>query len=176
MWRPEFGLDPTGMHRRRYRHFPTCGALVEAVYRIEVAALADAAEHLAAAEAPLAALRDWMRLFVDHIATKQLIAPALNALLGGPSELFAASAAQVKTAIRALVGRAVESGDMRADIDPIDLLRALVGVSNVSSDPGWEASAKRLVDILIAGSRPLPDPASPRKRGRDKRQRKMPPR
>lgn len=137
-----------------YRHFPTRDALIEAVYRAEVEALAAAATQLSAAHPPLEALRAWMRLFVDHIATKNLIAPALNAMVGGSSQLFAASGAQVKAAIRALVGRAVASGDIRPDLDPFDLLRALVGVANVATSPDWEASAKRLVDILIAGSKP----------------------
>jgi AcrR family transcriptional regulator len=137
-----------------YRHFPTRDALIEAVYRSEVEGLGEAAERLAATHAPLDALRHWMRLFVDYIATKKLIAPALNSLVGGPSELYATSGEHVKTAIRELVGRAVENGEMRPDVDAIDLLRALVGVANVASDPAWEASAKRLVDILIAGSRP----------------------
>jgi hypothetical protein len=52
------------------------------------------------------------------------------------------------------VQRAIESGDIRPDLDPLDLLRALVGVSNVSSVPDWPESARRLVQILIAGSRP----------------------
>lgn len=137
-----------------YRHFPTRDALIEAVYRAEVEALAKAATRLSDAHAPLEALRAWMRLFVDYIATKNLIAPALNSMVGGPSQLFAASGQQVKAAIRALVGRAVASGDIRPDLDPLDLLRALVGVANVATSPDWEASAKRLVDILIAGSRP----------------------
>jgi hypothetical protein len=51
---------------------------------------------------------------------------ALNTLAGGPSKLFEASYAQVWEAIRALVKRAVKSGDIRKDLDPIDLLRALV--------------------------------------------------
>jgi len=137
-----------------YRHFPTRDALIEAVYRAEVEALAAAAVRLSADHAPLAALREWMRLFVDYIATKQLIAPALNAMVGGSSRLFAATGEQVKAAIGALVGRAVAAGDIRPDLDPLDLLRALVGVANVATSPDWEASAKRLVDILIAGSRP----------------------
>ncbi|GBQ32383.1 TetR/AcrR family transcriptional regulator [Gluconacetobacter azotocaptans] len=137
-----------------YRHFPTRDALIEAVYRTEVERLGAAARHLAATHPPLEALRDWMRLFVDYIAAKQVIAPALNSLVGGPSALYAASGDSMKTAIRDLVARAVASGEMRPDLDPIDLLRALVGVANIASDPGWEASAKRLVDILIAGSRP----------------------
>ena len=58
-------------------------------------------------------------------------------------------------ALRALVKRAIKSSDIRKDLDPIDLLRAIVGVANVSASPDWQQSARRLVDILIAGARPL---------------------
>jgi hypothetical protein len=58
-------------------------------------------------------------------------------------------------AIRALVKRAIKSGDIRKDLDPIDLLRALIGVANVATSPDWQQSAKRLVDILIIGARPI---------------------
>jgi hypothetical protein len=54
-----------------------------------------------------------------------------------------------------LVKRAVKSADIRKDLDPIDLLRALIGVSNVSTSPDWQQSARRLVEILISGARPL---------------------
>jgi AcrR family transcriptional regulator len=138
-----------------YRHFPTRDALLEAVYRTEVEKLAAAERELAAALPPIEALRAWMLLFVDYIETKQIIAPALNTIVGGPSKLFEATGAQIKGAIRALVERAIESGDIRPDLDPLDLLRALIGVSNVASVPDWAQSAKRLVQILITGSRPL---------------------
>lgn len=137
-----------------YRHFPTRGALLEAVYRSEVARLAAAQQDFARTMAPVDALRAWMLLFVDYIATKQLIAPALNTLIEGPSKLFDSSGPQIIGAIHSLVNRAIESGDIRPDLDPLDLLRALVGVSNVSSVPDWPESARRLVQILIAGSRP----------------------
>jgi len=58
-------------------------------------------------------------------------------------------------AIRALVKCAIKSGDIRKDLDPIDLLRALIGVANVATSPDWQQSAKRLVDILITGARPI---------------------
>jgi AcrR family transcriptional regulator len=138
-----------------YRHFPTRDALLEAVYRTEVEKLAAEAQKLAQAMPPIEALRAWMLLFVDHIATKQIIAPALNTFVGGPSKLYEASRAQITGAIHALVKRAIESGDIRRDLDPFDLLRALVGVSNVASSPDWRQSARRLVDILIIGSRPI---------------------
>jgi AcrR family transcriptional regulator len=137
-----------------YRHFPTRDALLEAVYRTEVEKLALAEKQLTETLPPIEALRAWMLLFVDYIAAKQIIAPALNTMVGKPSKLFDASGTLIKTAINGLVSRAIKSGDVRADLDPLDLLRALVGVSNVASMPDWSQSAKRLVQILIAGSRP----------------------
>jgi AcrR family transcriptional regulator len=139
-----------------YRHFPTRDSLLEAVYRSEVEKLAAAEQQLAATLPPVDALKAWMLLFVDYVAAKQIIAPALNTLVGKPSKLFDPSGTLIKGAINALVARAIASGDIQPDLDPIDLLRALVGVSNVASEPGWTQSAKRLVHILIAGSRPQP--------------------
>ena len=138
-----------------YRHFPSREALIEAVYRTEVEKLAAAERKFAGSMAPIEALRAWMLLFVDYIATKKIIAPALNTLLGGHSKAFEASHTQIWEAIRALVKRAIKSGDIRKDLDPIDLLRALIGVANVASSPDWQQSARRLVDILITGSRPI---------------------
>lgn len=117
--------------------------------------LASAAKKLAVEMSPVQALRAWLLLFVDSIETKNLIAPAVNALLGDPKKVFESSYAQVWEALRLLVKRAISSGDIREDLDPIDLLRALVGVANVSASPDWHQSARRLVDILIAGSRPI---------------------
>jgi hypothetical protein len=47
-------------------------------------------------------------------------------------------------AIHTLVKRAVKSGDIRKDLDPFD----------VSSNPDWQQSARRLV-VLITGARPV---------------------
>jgi AcrR family transcriptional regulator len=138
-----------------YRHFPSRDALIEAVYRTEVEKLAAAQRKFAETMPPIEALRAWMLLFVDYIAAKHIIAPALNTLVGGAAKLYEGSRAQIQGAIDALVKRAIKSGDIRKDLDPFDLLRALIGVSNVASTPDWQQSARRLVDILIAGSRPL---------------------
>jgi AcrR family transcriptional regulator len=138
-----------------YRHFPTRDALVEGVYRNEVEKLAAAAGHFAATMSPLEALRAWMMLLVDYIAAKHIIAPALNSVVGGPSRLYEGSRTMIQGTIDELVKRAKRSGDLRRDVDAFDLLRALIGVSHVGSGADWQQSARRLVDILIAGSRPL---------------------
>jgi AcrR family transcriptional regulator len=145
----EAGVGPGTL----YRHFPTRDALLEAVYRTEVEKLAAAERKFAQTMPPIEALRAWMLLFVDYIAAKKIIAPALNTLVGGPSKVIEASYAQIHEAIRALVRRAINSGEVRSDLDPVDLLKALVGVSYVSASPDWRQSARRLVDILITGSR-----------------------
>jgi AcrR family transcriptional regulator len=137
-----------------YRHFPTREALLAAVYRTEVGKLAAAEKRLAGELAPLEALRAWMLLFVDYIATKKIIAPALNAV-GGTSKVIEASHEPIQGAIRALVERAVNNGEMRKDVNAVDLLKALIGVAYMSATPDWQQSARRLVDILISGSRPV---------------------
>ena len=146
----EAGVGPGTL----YRHFPTRETLLGAVYRTEMEKLASAERKFAEELPPVEALRAWLLLFVDYIAAKQLIGPALTALLGDPKKVFEDSHARVWEAIRALVKRAIKSGDMRKDLDPIDLLRALIGVANVATSPDWQQSARRLVHILIAGSCP----------------------
>jgi AcrR family transcriptional regulator len=138
-----------------YRHFPTREELLQAVYRSELEKLAAAERKLAETMTPIEALRAWLLLFIDAIAAKALIAPALNTLLGDHKKAFAASYAQMQEAIRSLVKRAIKSGDIRKDLDAMDLLRALVGVANVTTSPDWQQSARRLVDILVTGSRPI---------------------
>ena len=146
----EAGVGPGTL----YRHFPTREELLQAVYRSEMEKVAAAERRFAQSMPPLEALRAWLLLFVDAIETKQLIAPALTTLIGDPKKVFAASYAQMQQAIRALVERGIKSGDIRKDVDSMDLLRAVVGVAHVASSPDWKQSAKRLVDILISGSRP----------------------
>jgi AcrR family transcriptional regulator len=138
-----------------YRHFPTRDALIEAVYRTEVEKLAAAEKKFSETLPPIEALRAWMLLFIDYIATKQIIGPALNSIVGGPSKLYEGSRSQVQGAIDSLVKRAIRSREIRRDLEPFDLLRALIGVSHVASGPDWQQSARRLVDILITGSQPI---------------------
>jgi AcrR family transcriptional regulator len=56
-------------------------------------------------------------------------------------------------AITTLVKRAIAGGEVRKDVDPSDLLRAMVGVSYGNPDAGLEASARRVIDILMDGLR-----------------------
>jgi len=136
-----------------YRHFPSREAVVEAVYRREVEQLAEAVPQLLKSSAPGEALHRWMHLFVDYVATKRLIAPSLSGSAGANSALRASSAELITQAITTLVKRAADRGEVRKDIAPSDLLRAMVGVSYGNPDKAWEASARRLIDLLMDGLR-----------------------
>jgi hypothetical protein len=94
-----------------------------------------------------------MRLFIDYIATKRLIAPALGSIAGGASELFASSGARILHAVSLLVERARAQGDIRDDVQPTDVLRALFGLTYGNTDPDWEDSARRLIDVVMDGLR-----------------------
>ncbi|WP_433965199.1 TetR/AcrR family transcriptional regulator [Tunturiibacter gelidiferens] len=137
-----------------YRHFPSRDDLLAAVYISEVEKLAEAQRKLSAELAPVEALRAWMLVFIDYIAAKKIIAPALDAMVGGPSQVYQQSTRVMREAANALASRAVASGDLRPDVDPMDMLRAIYGVSSAGSADDWPVKARRFVEILIQGSRP----------------------
>jgi AcrR family transcriptional regulator len=149
-----------------YRHFPTREALYEAVYRREVEQLVELAKHLKAETAPVEALRRWLRAGVEFMATKKGMAAALAMAAHVSSELVAYSLDQLTWAVGQLLQRAEAAGEIRADIDPEDLLRALVGMCYVYDGTGWQAKVLRLVDVFIDGLRQRPvkkhDRISPR--------------
>jgi AcrR family transcriptional regulator len=137
-----------------YRHFPTRDELLATVYITEVEKLAAAQKKLSAELPPIEALRAWLLVFIDYIAAKEIIAPALNAMAGGPSRVFQQSGQVMEEAANSLASRAVASGDLRPDVDPMDLLRAIYGLSAAGSAEDWPAKARTFVDILLQGSRP----------------------
>lgn len=136
-----------------YRHFPTRDVLIEAVFKSQVEKLTAAGERYARTMKPLDALRAWMLKFIEYVVGKLVILPAMDTVPGGSTRLIEGTRGTIHATFRGLVQRAVESGDLRADTNPDDLFRAFVGVFHTTSSPGWEASARRIVGILLDGSR-----------------------
>lgn len=138
-----------------YRHFPTREALFEAVYRHEVDQLGELAERLAHEAAPLEAVRQWVHANVRLVATKKGMVSALALAAHRPTELHAYSMDRLTKALGSLLLRGAATNEIRKDITPEDLLRALVGMSyNVYDTPDWQNTAQRLVDIFVDGLRP----------------------
>src|SRR3984893_11384359 len=136
-----------------YRHFPTREALFEAVYRREVEQLGELAEQLESEAAPVDALRRWLRSNVEFVATKKGMSAALALAVHGSSELYAYTFDRLTKAVGALLDRAVAAGEIRSDISPEDVLRALAGMCYMHDQPGWQATVLRLVDVFVDGLR-----------------------
>lgn len=134
-----------------YRHFPTREALFEAVYRREVEQLAELAERLRSEASPANALRIWLRAIVDFVATKKGMSAALALAAHGSSELSAYTSDRLTEAVSGLLERAVAAGEIRGDIGPEDLLRAMVGMCYMQDQPGWQTSVQRLVEVFVDG-------------------------
>ena len=98
-----------------------------------------------------------MRSNVKFVATKKGMSAALALATYKNSELFSYSFDQLTRAVGGLLDRAIAAGEIRDDISPEDLLRALVGMCYMHDQPGWQTSVLRLVDVFIDGLRIRPD-------------------
>lgn len=134
-----------------YRHFPTRDELISAVYQQEVTALIEAADELMCKREPVAALREWLTLFVEFLDAKHGMAAAMDTLIGGPEPIYSKTPHRLDVPVKALVSRGVETGVFRDDIEPHDLLRALSGVAHVRPSENWKQQADRMVDLLLGG-------------------------
>lgn len=137
-----------------YRHFPERGALLAAAYRQEVAALCAAAPALLEDGRPAVdALRDWMGRFVRYAATKRGMGPALRAVAGSDSSLFAETRAHIVEAIDVLLAAGRADGSVRPDVDGEAVLLAMGGVWNVPDSDRWAERVRGLLDLLVDGLR-----------------------
>ncbi|HTW19967.1 MAG TPA: helix-turn-helix domain-containing protein [Mycobacteriales bacterium] len=136
-----------------YRHFPTRDALIEAVYRREVEQLCEAADQLLVECPPGQALEEWLQRFVAYVATKRGMAMALKSVVGADSELFVETHQRIHAAVNGLVDAGVRAHAIRADVDPMDLLRAVSGICLATDRADWREHAARLVALLMDGMR-----------------------
>src|SRR5260370_42160141 len=107
-----------------------------------------------------------MRSNVRFVATKKGMSAALALAAYKNSELFSFSFERLTQAVGGLLDRAVATGEIRDDITPEDLLRALVGMCYMHDQPGWQTSVLRLVDVFIDGLRLPGDKPRSRKKQR----------
>ncbi|GAA2134898.1 TetR/AcrR family transcriptional regulator [Kitasatospora kazusensis] len=140
-----------------YRHFPTRADLAVAVYRHQVEACAEAGPALLAETgSPLAALRQWVDLFVDFLVTKHGLANTLQADSGFDA-LHSYFLDRLVPVCSQLLDAAVDAGEIRPGTHAFELMR---GIGNLcigrDSDPRYDP--RRLIDLLLQGLR---QPQSP---------------
>jgi AcrR family transcriptional regulator len=133
-----------------YRRFPSKELLIEATYRHEVQDLCDAALDLSASNPPEEALRAWMQLFLDFMATKQGMADALRVVLTDENERLN-TRTRLAEAIDHLLAGAAGKSLTRPGIDAGDVLMALGGISLITANERRSDLAARLIELLLHG-------------------------
>ena len=133
-----------------YRHFPQRSDLIAAVFRHEIDACADVAPILADEHEPFEALANWLQHYAAFLATKRGLATALHS--GDPAfdTLPGYFEQRLRPAFRTLLETAVAAGEVRADIEPDELLRAVASLCMPAQDDGH---ARRMVALLVDGLR-----------------------
>ncbi|WP_428340003.1 TetR/AcrR family transcriptional regulator [Mycobacterium sp.] len=136
-----------------YRHFPTRADLIEAVYRHQVEACAQAGPNLLRdSHSPLAALVEWVDQFIDFLITKHGLASAIRSDSAALQALHAFFIDRLVPTCAQLLEAAAAAGEIPPEVNAYSLMRAIgnlcIGADN---DPTYDA--REMVWRLIAGLR-----------------------
>jgi AcrR family transcriptional regulator len=151
---PEVALDEVARragvgNATLYRHFPTRGDLLVAVYADEVAALCEQGAALLREPSAAEALFAWLDSFVAHVATKRDLALAGTQNSDERrTELFDRWHESMRSTAERLLIRAQEAGAVRADLTVRDML-ALTSATAVAGTSTHDA--QQLLRILRHG-------------------------
>ncbi len=134
-----------------YRHFPAREALVEAVYHDQVAGLHQGAQDLLARYGAARALRLWMDLLADWVATKHGMIDMLRAMISSGDIAFAQTRSEIVATIRVMLAAGAAAGELRGDVEAEDVLASLAGIMAVAGPADQREQAGRLFDLLLDG-------------------------
>lgn len=137
-----------------YRHFPTRADLITAVYRHQVEACAEAGPALLDAKgSPLAALTEWIDLFIDFLITKHGLAGAMQSDAAEFGALHAYFLDSLVPVCARLLEAAATAGEIVPGVDAYGFMR---GIGNLcigaESDPNYDA--RTMVKFVVTGLRP----------------------
>jgi AcrR family transcriptional regulator len=131
-----------------YRNFPSREALVEEVYRSELARLCATAPRLVAEHPPADAMREWMLRYQDFVATKHGMAEALRAVIASGAISSGQTREQLNGAIATILAAGRTDGSLRADVLPADVSASMAGVMLTAADVH---QASRMLQLLVDG-------------------------
>ncbi|MFF0338607.1 TetR/AcrR family transcriptional regulator [Kribbella sp. NPDC004875] len=144
-----------------YRRFPNRTALLEAVYVDEIQSVVERAYDFDRELEPFAALEAWLRSFVGYALSKKSLSHELTLAIGQESPFFQACKTNVQQAGSLLLDKAKATGDVRPEVDLMDLLRLVGGITHSPDTPPEQAH--RLLDIVLCGLRPAAAATAPAK-------------
>ncbi len=131
-----------------YRNFPSREALVEEVYRNELARLCAVATQLVVDRSPIEAMREWMRRYQDFVATKHGMAEALRAVIASGAISSGQTREHLNGAIATILDAGRADGSLRADVQPADISASMAGIMLTAADVD---QAGRMLQLLVDG-------------------------
>ncbi|MFJ2081162.1 TetR/AcrR family transcriptional regulator [Micromonospora chokoriensis] len=136
-----------------YRHFPTREDLVEEVYRDQIRPLREDARALLATEQPAQALHAWMRRFAEWAGERRGICEALVAMSASKRFGTGPVCDEVQQVLGMVLAAGAKAGELRSDIDPVDVGGILAGVLSVAGGADQRAQLDRMLTIVVDGLR-----------------------
>ncbi len=143
-----------------YRNFRTREALVEAVYRSELDAVARAADVLLANHPGFDALRLWMDCYATFVATKRGMHEVLRGAWASGRLRVSETRARITATIARILAAGAADGTLRDDVEPDDVTATLVGVFLATTGAADRAQLQRVLDLLMDALRPRTRPGS----------------
>ncbi|MBR7837084.1 TetR/AcrR family transcriptional regulator [Actinospica durhamensis] len=145
-----------------YRHFPTREDLVEAVYAAELDEVTAAAPDLLRELAPDEALRAWLGRYAAFVATKRGMLETLRASWASGRLAIPTTRERITAAVAAILARGAETGTLRADVEPDDVVAMLLGIfftrvaegTDADEKHGHDGQTARLLDLVVDAARP----------------------
>jgi AcrR family transcriptional regulator len=131
-----------------YRHFPSREALVEAIYRAELAEVAAASDQLLGRHPPKMALRRWMDRYAGFVAAKRGMAESLHAIFDSGAMEPSQTRDSIVGAVDLLLRAGADDGTLRSDVRADDVVSSLIGIFLASASP---EQTGRMLDLLVAG-------------------------
>lgn len=132
-----------------YRSFGSRAGLAEAIFREALGDLVAMANRSAEACDPGAALRTWLRTYIDEIHAKRLMLGDLTSLFDSDPQLLADARADAAAALATVLTRAQESGAVRTDVGAEALMQLVNGLTAPAD--GDPEQARMLLDIVLDG-------------------------
>jgi AcrR family transcriptional regulator len=133
-----------------YRNFPGRQELLEALYVDEIDAICGAAATVTGGTAG-ARLDAWLRAFFDFFSSKRHVGDELLKAPDADRGFFDSNRARVLAAGEPLFGAAHEAGEIRDDLDFVQVLEMIRAIAKIEGD---RAYLEPILNSALAGIRP----------------------
>lgn len=141
-----------------FRHFPTKGDLLEAVFVARLRRLAAEADRLAESADPGEAFFTFFAQLVERAPEKNAFSEALAAAGVDVAETASPIRDSFRTAVSTLLERAQKAGAVRADIGFAEIITLLVSASHGAEHPFTAPDVRaRALTVVLDGLRPRAD-------------------